>query len=109
VTPFQRTTDAALRFSPPGHFYSPHPRLKDLEAERVDGRQRPEQAAGIDLNTEEQLSVLRRAEELRPAGPWLIDQHESLRFYYNNAFFRFGDSNAIWQIASPTTFPKIIV
>ncbi len=104
---FNRTNEAAQRFAPPGHFYSPHPKLEDLESNFPAIVQTARNGAGIDLNAEEQLRHLTAACQSRPLGPWQ-DSPGAHRFYYDNHFFRFGDSNAVWQIAK-TFRPKRII
>jgi Methyltransferase domain len=98
-SPFQRTTAAALGFAPPGHFYSPHPRLEDLESHHASILQASRRTDGICLNEEEQLQLLARVATLQAAGPWSTAAEPSQRYYYDNHFYRFGDANSIWHIA----------
>jgi len=95
---FKRTIAAAEHFAPPGHFYSPHPRLEDLEAQYDSIQNRARQPYGIALNSAAQLELLSQG-STQPVGPWSAGPTPTLRYYYENSFFRFGDANAIWQIA----------
>ncbi len=96
---FERTITAAQRFAPPGHFYSPHPRLEDLEENHAAVLKASREAGGLDLNDAEQLQLFNQAVALQAVGPWKPEAVPALRFHYENGFFRFGDSNAIWHMA----------
>ena len=96
---FDRTIAATQRFAPPGHFYSPHPRLEDLEAMQDSILAGARDKGGIDYNSTEQLALLEQSVALQPVGLWPEQSAPTHRYYYNNHFFRFGDANAIWQMA----------
>ena len=93
-----RTVDAALRFAPPGHFYSPHPKLEDIERDYENTTRCYRQTPGLDLNVDGQLALLKRAVDMRTVGPWSVERTNETRYFYGNWFFRFGDANALWHM-----------
>lgn len=96
---YDRTISAALGFAPPGHFYSPHPKLEDVEASFEKNLELYKNAPGIDLNIEQQLAMFRNACTENPVGPWAAEKSNKHRYHYDNWFFRFGDANAVWHMA----------
>ncbi len=96
---YDRTIAAAMNFAPPGHFYSPHPLLEDIERGYGEVHQGYEAMEGIALNEAEQLALFRAACESDPVGPWSPARMQGQRYYYGNDFFRFGDATAVWHMA----------
>jgi hypothetical protein len=109
ASPKDPTLEAVMRFAPPGHFYSPHPSLLDLEAggysAAVDSS---EVTVGIELNLAAQLTFFTEAARAAPRGPWHAEHRAGLRHYYSNDFFRFGDSNSVYHMASKFRPARII-
>lgn len=87
------STKPPMNFAPPGHYYSPHPNLDEVEA-----RSRelfgicPENLAGIDLNPAAQLDLLDKFATHHAALPWSENHRPPLRYYYDNHFFCCGDA-----------------
>jgi len=85
-----------LNFAPPGHFYSPHPDLHEVEARAAElfGTV-PAAVPGVELNDEGQLALV--AEFARYYGdlPWADEARPPLRYYYGNHFFCHGDAIAL--------------
>ena len=96
---YDKTIAAALNFAPPGHFYSPHPLVEDIERDHDAVQDAYETMDGIDLNAREQLALFEATCRKDPVGPWSTTRTPERRYYYDNDFFRFGDANAIWHMA----------
>lgn len=86
-----------LKFSPPGHFYSPIPDLLDLNTRRrVIFDKSVTEIPGIELNVEDQLSLLNTFSDYYPQFPFQELKTPDLRFYLNNSYFSYGDSLALY-------------
>lgn len=100
MNPFDRTTAAALHFAPPGHFYSPHPLLEEVEQHHEHWITRSRRAAGLDLNSAGQLARLQQAFASGAVFPWEPQAGGRHRYHTDNPFFRFGDAQALFAMAS---------
>lgn len=77
----------------PGHYYSPIPSLEDIKSrEESIFNKTPTQIPGIDLNLEEQISLLNKFETYYKVQPFSEEQNGSLRYYFNNPFFEHSDA-----------------
>lgn len=86
-----------LKFSPPGHFYSPIPDLLDLNTRRrVIFDKSVTEIPGIELNVEDQLSLLNTFSDYYPQFPFQERKTPDLRFYLDNSYFTYGDSLALY-------------
>ena len=92
-------TSASSSFAPPGHFYSPHPDLNEVEsrAKQLFG-DIPPGLPGIDLNPSGQLELLAAFTQFYADLPWAEDHRPPLRYYYGNNFFCHGDAIALFSI-----------
>ena len=86
-----------VTFAPPGHFYSPHPDLNEVEAQadRLFGP-RPARLQGISLNEAEQLRLLQSFAGFYSELPWERDPKPPLRYSYGNGFFCEGDAISLY-------------
>jgi predicted O-methyltransferase YrrM len=105
---YDRTIAAVLNFAPPGHFYSPHPLIEQIEGGYTATSQSYENMDGIALNAAEQLSLFEAACRADALGPWEPGRTGSLRYFYDNFFFRFGDANALWHMAKALRPRRVI-
>lgn len=96
---YDRTIAATMHFAPPGHFYSPHPLLDDIERGYDEVYECYETLDGINVNPAEQLKLFSAACSNDSIGPWSAAKTASERYFYENLFFRFGDATAIWHMA----------
>jgi predicted O-methyltransferase YrrM len=89
----------ALNFSPPGHFYSPHPDLNEVEsrAKELFG-DAPAELPGIDLNIPGQLELLAAFAKFYADLPWSEDHRPPLRYCYGHGYFCHGDAIALFSI-----------
>ena len=89
-----RNLETALNFAPPGHFYSPHPDLAQIEAdaERLFEKLRVDSLPGIDLNISGQLELLSQFEKFYAELPWSEAGAPPQRYQYRNDFFCYGDA-----------------
>jgi hypothetical protein len=85
-----------LAFAPPGHYYSPIPSPFDVArfaAARFAAG--PETLAGIDLNRDRQLEMVRTLGPLTRDLVFGEDAGASTRFYWNNPGFAPGDATVL--------------
>jgi predicted O-methyltransferase YrrM len=85
-----------LAMAPPGHFYSPIPSRDDVARyAAMKFVQGPEALAGIDLNVERQLGMLRTLGPLTADLTFSEEPDGGTRFYYNNPGFSPGDATVL--------------
>lgn len=82
-----------LRFAPPGHFYSPIPSLEDIQRDeaRIFGSI-PSNISGVQLDEKEQLTILNEFVGYYKEMPFKPQQHEGLRYYYENPAYSYSDA-----------------
>lgn len=83
----------ALRFAPPGHFYSPIPDLEDVDrrAEKLFDRS-VRVLPGIDLREAAQLELLERFRPYYAEQPFRPRKTERLRYYFENPQYSYSDA-----------------
>jgi predicted O-methyltransferase YrrM len=92
VALFRHRSLKTLLFSPPGHFYSPLPDLKQVEADGGRIFADAETVPGIDLNETHQRELLRSFSAFAADLPFTDEPADGLRYYYRNPFFGYGDA-----------------
>lgn len=95
-----RSVQAALEFAPPGHFYSPHPDLDEVEARAGElfGDEQQQAPPGIALNAPGQLALLGELARFHAELPWSDAAQPDWRYYYDNFFFCHGDAIALYSL-----------
>ena len=77
---------------PPGHFYSPLPCIDDIKKrEDVIFGSKSKSFMGINLNEEEQISMLESLSEYYGTLPFSGEQKDGYRYYFDNSFFGYAD------------------
>jgi hypothetical protein len=78
---------------PPGHFYSPIPDLKEVDAyaSRIFDQNR-RTLPGIDFREKEQMELLHELSRFYPDQPFQESKQENLRYYFPNNLFAFSDA-----------------
>jgi len=78
---------------PPGHYYSPIPDLKEVDAyaSRIFDQNR-RTLPGIDFHEKEQLALLEQLSRFYLDQPFKESKQETLRYYYNNQLYAFSDA-----------------
>ncbi len=91
--------DQFLRFSPPGHFYSPIPDIKEihLNSETIFDRSVRE-IPGVELNNKTQLSIAKNFIEFYSDMPFSDNRSDSRRYYLNNDYFSYGDGISLYSM-----------
>jgi hypothetical protein len=85
-----------LAYAPPGHFYSPIPSRQDVAAHAAASYARsPESLAGIDLNVEGQLAMVRTLGPLTRDLTFSDHRDGETRYYWENDGFVPGDATAL--------------
>jgi predicted O-methyltransferase YrrM len=82
---------------PPGHFYSPIPSHEDIEEFGVRAS-RVEPLPGIDLNEEEQLTLLGELAKFYPSMPFTDEGSPGLRYRFENPFYSYGDAIFLYSM-----------
>jgi hypothetical protein len=80
-------------FVPSGHFYSPFPaidEIKQIENKLFDNI--PRQLSGIDLNEQEQISLLEIFETFYAQMPFKENKINDLRYYFHNDAYSYSDA-----------------
>jgi hypothetical protein len=78
---------------PPGHFFSPIPSLADIQrdAEQIFEDYGPT-LAGIDLNEEGQMKLLRQLARYYPEQPFSAQRSPQLHYFFENPNFSYGEA-----------------
>ena len=85
-----------LAYVPPGHFYSPIPSPRDVARHAAERFARgPESLAGIDLNVEGQLAMVRTLGPLTRDLTFADEADGETRYYWENDGFAPGDATAL--------------
>ena len=82
-------------YVPPGHFYSPIPSIEEIKKNESKIFDKiPKELEGIDLNTEEQLSLLAKFKIYYEEQPFSIKskKKEGLRYHFDNQFYSYSDA-----------------
>ncbi|HTW25498.1 MAG TPA: class I SAM-dependent methyltransferase [Acetobacteraceae bacterium] len=92
---------------PNGHFYSPVVDTEEVRArsDRIFQRGAP---AGVDLDPEGQIALLRRLAPHIGAMPFSDEPDGRHRYYYNNTSFSFGDAAIHWAMLALRRPQRII-
>lgn len=86
-------------FVPPGHFYSPIPSLKHVEAyrDRVFGNI-PDEIPGVNLRKEEQFSFLHDLKKYYSDLPFPVVKSDNLRFFFDNPAYSYSDAIFLYSM-----------
>jgi len=98
-----------LEFRPPGHFYSPIPSMDEImRNEKKIWGELPLTIAGVDLNTNEQLDLLRQMERYYHEIPFEAEKKQGLRYYFNNSAYSYSDAIFLYCMIRHTQPQRII-
>ena len=82
-----------LQYVPPGHFYSPIPNLGEVrKKEDVIFGHIPRSIPGIELNEQEQLSLLREFKTYYDELPFNSYKSDGLRYFFENPSYSYSDA-----------------
>ncbi len=98
-------------YVPPGHFYSPIASVEEMkknESKIFDHI--PKELEGIDLNAEEQISLLEKFKVYYDEQPFNIksETKEELRYYFDNQFYSYSDGLFLYCMIRYAQPKKII-
>src|ERR1035438_855103 len=88
-------TETLARYGmwPPGHFYSPHPDLDDMQRDQAHlFDRRIDSVLGLDVNVESQFQLLDHLGPLSRSQPFSDQPDGRHRYYYGNTWFGPGDA-----------------
>jgi predicted O-methyltransferase YrrM len=80
-----------LTYSPPGHFYSPLPNLREFAANADSIYGKNDSLEGIELSTSNQIELLQKFNRYFPEIPFTDNPGFGLRYHFDNRFFGDGD------------------
>jgi hypothetical protein len=81
------------KFVPPGHYYSPIPSVIEvLNDESKIWRNPDASLPGIDLNIEEQFTLLDEFDSYYAEVPFKENRTDGLRYYFENGFYGYSDA-----------------
>jgi len=81
---------------PPGHFYSPIPSLEEVKLKEDTIFHIPQQIPGVDLNIKMQLDLLNEFSKYYIQQPFPNHKQTSLRYFFENPNFRYGEAIALY-------------
>ena len=96
----------------PGHYYSVIPNIDDIKANeaRIWEESNSPTINDIDLNSEEQLSLLHDISELSGTFNFPVHKEDGFRYYYQNPMYSYTDAiflSAIIQLKKPSRIIEI--
>jgi hypothetical protein len=88
-----------LKFAPPGHFYSPIPDIKEVDAKsRTVSDHALAEISGVDLNFEAQVTLAREFTAYHSGIPFPDKKQEGSRYFFDNEFFSYGDAVVLYSM-----------
>lgn len=99
IDQLQQERNESFKFAYPGHYYSPIPSIPEIQ--KVESRiwgNIPSQLPAIDLNTEEQLHLLKNFTQYYNEIFFPAEKQENSRYYYNNDFYPFTDGAILYSM-----------
>jgi len=94
---------------PPGHFYSPIVNIPEIkEKEDIIWNDEVSSVDGINLETEEQLLLLKQFSRYYDELPFKKNKTEGLRYYFENTFYSYTDAIILYSFIRHYKPKKII-
>ena len=88
-----------LKYSPPGHFYSPIPSMDEIKAREHDlWKQVPASLSGINLNDSGQLKLFKHLLKYYEDVPFEDNPKGALRYGYKNPSYSYSDAITLFCI-----------
>lgn len=96
---FISTNYRFLKFSPPGHFYSPIPDIKDIRANsNLIFDRTAKELAGIDVGEKNQIAMAKEFARYHDEIPFSDNKTDKHRYYLDNEFFSYGDAVSLYSM-----------
>ena len=92
----KRTTQYQMKF-PPGHYYSPIPSLKEVEARAERLFATPSALPGINLRDAEQLQLIAELSEFSSEFNFPMRPQAGSRYHFDNPYFSYGDAALLYS------------
>lgn len=95
---------------PPGHYYSPIVSKAEIDqfAQRVWAGVKVDGVSGINLNSEDQIALVKSFEMFYSEIPFSENHQEGVRYYYENNFYSYTDAIFLYSMIR-TYRPKQII
>jgi hypothetical protein len=88
-----------LKFSPPGHFYSPIPDINEIRARsQILADRSSTRIPGIDLREQAQLELAREFVGYYQEIPFPHNKQQGCRYYLDNGYFSYGDAVVLYSM-----------
>lgn len=99
---------STAKLFPDGHFYSPIPDLDQIKQRHNSIFGVVDSLPGIDLNTDQQLSLLDEFVTYYADAPWKPEPMEGLRYYYENPNYSYSDGLCLYSMIRHCRPKKIV-
>lgn len=100
---------AFIRFSTPGHFYSPLPDLRDIESKStIIFDNSATEIPSINLNEDMQIELAKTFSQFYPDLPFTDGKTGQLRYFLDNSYFSYGDGVILYSVLRNFT-PKQVI
>jgi predicted O-methyltransferase YrrM len=97
LRPESTAFEKGVQFAPPGHFYSPIPDLRQVrEKENIIFGHIPRTIPGIELNEQEQLSLLGEFKTYYDELPFKSYKSDGLRYFFENPSYSYSDAICLY-------------
>jgi hypothetical protein len=94
---------------PPGHYYSPIPSIEEVKSreDEIFGKI-PNKIHSVDLNVEEQITLLHNLKEYYHDLPFQAHKKENLRYFFENPNYSYGEATILFCMTRYIQPGKII-
>lgn len=95
---------------PPGHFYNPIISIDEIKIDenRIWDKEKIDGILGIDLNTKEQIKLVKEFYKIYEDLPFKKEKTSKLRFYYGNKFYSYTDAIFLYSMIRYYNPKKIV-
>ncbi len=83
---------------PPGHFYSPIPRIEEVLSKKDVLYDEKKPLPGVNLNEKKQVKLFNKLQQYFPGQPFGAKKQEGLRYYFDNTYFPAGDALVLYAM-----------
>ena len=82
---------------PPGHYYSPDVNIEEVKKSEKELWNNKEVVNDVDLNTAEQIDLIKEFEKYYSELPFKDEKQEGLRYYFKNTYYSYTDAISLYS------------
>ena len=82
---------------PPGHYYSPDVNIAEVKSNESNIWNSNEKVNDVDLNTTEQLELIKAFEKYYGELPFTDEEQKGFRYYYKNSYYSYTDAISLYS------------